>query len=144
MAGKSFTAQVKDWTSLTKRNQEFVAKQAIQDVLEGAQTTQVGVTAGASGFVEGKIPVADADLVNSLTVGGAVGDDAYVVAIAGMEIGDYLSFKWTAPYARRIELGFSGTDSMGRTYEQAGRFFVTRNAERFSEFVANRVREVRT
>jgi hypothetical protein len=141
---KTFTAQVANWAALTKRNQEYVAKQSIQDVLEGAQTTQVGIGAGATSFVEGKIPVVSSELVNSLTVDGASGPDAYVTAIAGMDIGDFIRFAWTAPYALRIEAGFSGTDELGRTYEQPGRFFVLRNAERFSEFVENRVREVRT
>ena len=34
------------------------------------------------------------------------------------------------------------TDALARSYNQAGRHFVGKNAERFSEFVATRVREV--
>ena len=140
---RSFTAQIKDFADLTKRNMRYVASEAIQDVMEAAQTPQLGITKGASGFVEGKIPVAEADLINSLSAdGGSTGADAYVVAIAGYEIGDNMRFIWTAEHAARINSGFTGTDSLGRQYDQPGRFFVDRNAERFHEFVEARVREV--
>ncbi len=33
------------------------------------------------------------------------------------------------PYTRRIELGFTGTDSLGRTYNQPGVFFLLRAAD---------------
>lgn len=134
---KSFTAQLDEAIRNIEGGLEYVMRQSISDVMVGAQTTQVGITQGATTFEEGKIPVGlTAELVNSLTVdGGASGPDAYVTAIAGMEIGDNLKFAWTAPYARRIEMGFTGEDSLGRSYKVPGRFFVLRNAEKFSEYV---------
>jgi len=144
MAKYSF-ANLGDWADATEAKMNYVMKSSISDVLIAAQTTQIGITQGATSFVQGKIPVGDtAELVNSLTVDGAEGPDAYVVAIAGMRIGDYKRFGWTADHARRMEMGFVGTDSLGRTYNQAGRHFVSKNAARFSQFVANRVREVRS
>lgn len=139
-----FTAQIDAFRDLTLKNMRYVASQSVQDVLEAAQTPQLAISKGATSFVEGKIPVAEATLINSLSVdGGAEGADAYVAAIAGMEIGDVMRFAWTAPYALRIEAGFTGTDALGRTYNQAGRHFVGKNAARFSDFVENRVNEVR-
>jgi len=133
------------WADATEAKMNYVMKSSISDVLVAAQTTQIGITQGATSFVEGKIPVGDtAELVNSLTVDNAEGPDAYVVAIAGMQIGDYKRFGWTADHAHRIEVGFVGTDSLGRTYNQAGRHFIGVNAAKFSEFVAKRVAEVRS
>ena len=141
---KSFSAQVRDFATLTKRNMRYVATESIQDVVEAAQTPQRGITKGATSFVEGKIPVAEADLINSLSVdGGATGKDAYVVAIAGFDLGDTLRFAWTAPYALRIEQGFTGTDALGRKFNQAGRHFVGKNAARFPEFVKKHAAEVK-
>lgn len=142
MAGR-FTAQVREFATLTKRNMRYVATESIQDVLEAAQTPQLGITKGATSFVEGKIPVADADLINSLVVGGNRGQDAYVTAIAGYELGDNMEFAWNIEYALRIEMGFTGTDELGREYNQPGRHFVGANAARFPEFVETHVREVR-
>lgn len=142
---KSFEAQVKDMENLTIEALEYAMRQSISDVLVGAQTTQIGITQGATSFVEGKIPVGlTSELVNSLTVEGAQGENAHVVKIAGMEIGETMDFAWTAPHAMRMEMGFTGTDSLGRTYDQAGRFFVTRNAEKFPQHVLMRAAEVRT
>lgn len=141
---KSFRAQVRDFAELSKRNMRYVATESIQDVVEAAQTPQRGITKGATSFVEGKIPVAEADLINSLSVdGGATGKDSYVVAIAGYEIGDNYRFAWTAEHAMRMEQGFTGKDSLGREYNQAGRHFVGKNAARFPEFVEKHVREVK-
>ena len=137
-------ADLSAWADATEAKMNFVMKSSITDVLVAAQTTQIGIGQGATSFVEGKIPVDTAELVNSLTVDGAEGPDAYVVAIAGMQLGDYERFGWTADHAHRIEVGFVGTDSLGRTYNQAGRHFVGKNAAKFSEFVAKRVAEVRS
>ena len=141
---KTFTAQVRDFAKLTKQNMIYVASESIQDVLEGAQTPQRGISAGATSFVEGKIPVAKGDLINSLSVdGGAAGKDSYSVVIAGYDLGDNMRFVWTAAHAMRMEMGFTGTDSKGRTFNQQGRHFVGKNAAKFQEFVDKHVKEVR-
>ncbi|MEP5730821.1 MAG: hypothetical protein ABJL67_15795 [Sulfitobacter sp.] len=140
---KSFTAQLKDIEDLVLADMRYVAAESIQDVMEAAQTPQLGISKGATSFVEGKIPVAESELINSLTSDGTEGAESYSVAIAGFEIGDTMEFAWTAPHAMRMEVGFTGTDSLGRKFDQPGRHFVGANARRFSEFVENRVAEVR-
>jgi len=143
------TASLRDAIGLSKKNLRFIAVNSIQDVVEGAQTPQPGVERTGGTFVEGKIPVVDSVLINSLvtrlnsrsTEGSEL---SYVVALANFQLGDELQFAWTAPYALRIEKGFSGTDSLGRKFNQEGRFFVARNAARFSEFVKKYEAEVRT
>lgn len=145
---KSFTAQIRDLAKLTKQNMRYVATESIQDVLEAAQTPQLGITKGATSFVEGKIPVAEADLINSLVSGlngsvGAPSATSYTVAIGSMQLGDMARFAWTAEHAMRMEHGFTGTDALGRSYNQAGRHFVGANAAKFEEFVKARVREVK-
>lgn len=139
---KSFKAQLDDFAKLTARNMRYVASEAIQDVMEAAQTPQLGMSKGATSFEVGKIPVAESDLINSLTSEGITGADSYTVAIAGFEIGDVMEFAWTEPYAARIEYGFTGTDKLGREYDVPGRHFVGENAAKFPEFVQARIAEV--
>lgn len=144
---KSFAAQVDAFKVNTLKKMRYVAVNAIQDVMEAAQTPQPGVERTGGTFIEGRIPVVTSELINSLTSGkgasgGAKGELSYTTALAGFQVGDRLTFAWTAPYALRIEAGFTGTDALGRRYNQPGRHFVGRNAERFSEFVAARVKEV--
>ena len=129
---KSFTAQLKDIEKMTVKNMRYVAAEAIQDVMEAAMTPSRGVTKGGT-FEQGKIPVAEAELINSLTSDGVEGKDSYTVAIAGFDIGDTLQFSWTAPHALSVEVG---------TSKMQGRHFVGANARRFPEFVAKRAKEV--
>lgn len=141
-----FAADVSQLIKKTEDRLRYVALMSIQDVVEAAQQPQLGITKGATSFVEGKIPVAEGELRGSLVsslMGGAaaVGPDSFAVVLSGYKIGDSMKFNWTEPYALRMEFGFSGTDSLGRSYQQSGRFFVTRNAERFPSFVAARVAE---
>lgn len=145
----TFTAQLQDFEKMTLNNMRWVAAEAIQDVVEAAQTPQVGVSKGAVGFELGKIPVAEGDLIASLVsriAGGAEskGQLSYTTAIAGFELGQRLEFEWTMAYALRIEAGFVGTDSKGRSYNQQGRHYVGHNAANFSSYVDRRVAEVRT
>ena len=137
---KSFEAQLKDFATMTEANLNYVMKSSITDVLVAAQTTQIGIGQGATGFVEGKIPVDTAELVNSLTVDGAEGPASYVVAILGMKVGDVKRFAWTADHALPIEVGW--TTSRGTVVP--GRHFVGKNAADFSKHVDKYAREVRS
>lgn len=132
-----------------KADLKYIAGAAIQDVVEAAQTTQLGMSRGAESFEEGKIPVDSADLVNSLVSSinggaGSAGAGSYASVIATFEVGDVMRFEWPMEYALRIEYGFEGTDSLGRTYNVPGRHFVGANIARFSEFVEKRAAEVRS
>jgi len=133
MAGKSFTAQLEAFEKLTVQNLKYVASESIQDVMEGMQTPARGISKGGTLQV-GKIPVAESELINSLTSnGGAEGADSYTVAIAGYDVGDVMSFAYTAPHALVKEVG-SAT--------QQGWHFMGFNARKFPEFVKERAKEV--
>jgi hypothetical protein len=144
----TFAAQVEGFRTNTLKNLRYVAINAIQDVVEAAQTPQPGVKKTGGTFIVGRIPVGDTSaLIKSLSTGingsaGSKGQTSYIAVLAGLDVGDVITFEWTMPYALRIEKGFVGTDSLGRTYNQAGRHFVGANAARFQDFVSDRVREV--
>lgn len=136
---KKFSAQMEDIARLTEKQLRAVVVDSVQDVLEGAQTPQLAVSKGADGFVVGKIPVAEADLIQSLEIGfnGAyqATQGAVTLSAAQFSLGDTINARWTAAYALRIELGFSGADSLGRNYSQAGRHFLGTNAAKWPAFV---------
>ncbi|MFG6535787.1 hypothetical protein [Sulfitobacter sp. CS16] len=134
MFGKSFSAQIADFEKMAVKDMRYVAAESIQDVMEAAQTPQRGIGQGATGFEVGKIPVNTSELINSLTSEGVRGADSYTVAIAGYQVGDVMSFAWTAPHALAVEAG---------TKNMPGRFFVGANARRFPAFVEARAKEVR-
>ena len=141
------TASLRDAIKLKKQQIRYIAINAIQDVVEAAQTPQPCVARTGGTFIEGRIPVVSSDLIQSLDTringkSSGVSDVSYTAMLAGFDLGDQLQFAWTMPYALRIEKGYVGTDSAGRKFNQAGRFFVGKNAARFSDFVDARAKEV--
>lgn len=142
---KTFTADLRRFKELTEKRLKEIVQDSVQDVLEGAQTTARGVTAGGT-LQPGKIPVVSADLVNSLVssvAGGssATGSGSYTVAIAGYDLGQFMQFGWTMEYALRVEYGFTGQDALGRSFNQPGWQFVGKNASRWPQIVAENVRK---
>lgn len=126
-----FEADIKEHATLTELDMLNVARQSIQDVVRIAQTPK------AKG---GRMPVITSFLRNSLASGlnGAFGPpsgDSYVLTIAQLKLSDVAQFGWTAAYARRVELGFVGTDSLGRGFEQQGAFFMGSAADQWEELV---------
>lgn len=75
----------------------------------------------------GRVPVKTGNLARSVVVdnqpprvieGLATGD--YSLGIANIRLGETVYIGWQAVYARRMNYGFVGTDSLGRNYNQAG------------------------
>lgn len=55
--------------------------------------------------------------------------------IIGAQAKDTITVAYTAAYARRMEYGFKGTDSLGRKYNQPGRAFVRLAAQQWGKIV---------
>ena len=135
-----FKAQINAHADMTEKKLTRVVVGALQELLSHIQTSAPGVTAGGT-RIEGRFPVVSSDLIRSLVVelDGAragAGQDAQTVALANYEVGQVIRFVWTSEYALRIELGFTGTDSLGREYQQPGWLMVTKNVPRWPALVA--------
>jgi hypothetical protein len=57
------------------------------------------------------------------------------IAIHGMKAGDIFWMVNGTAYAARLEFGFTGTDKLGRNYDQRGRFFVRDTLRQFPAIV---------
>lgn len=74
-----------------------------------------------------------------------LGVDAKLTAIGGGAGAGRVYFVVNnLPYARRIEFGFIGPDSLGRNYQQAGRKMVALTVMEWPQIVASAVAAVRT
>jgi len=134
-----FAAQLDKWANQTSRDLELIFKESAQELFSKAQTP---VAQG------GNMPVDTGFLRNSFVAGlngstSLTGPDAYVAAIAGAKLGDVVFGGWTAKYAARIEFGFSGQDSLGRTYNQDGRGFARKAAMEWQQIVQRNAAKVR-
>jgi hypothetical protein len=108
-----------------------VVTDAIQDLKNEIQETTPVVTGHLlNSWVEG---------LNEAPQGGS--GEAYV--IGAITIGDSWYFINTAVYARRVEYGFVGRDSLGRVYNQAGRGWIRAAIARWPEIVESAVARFR-
>lgn len=140
----TFTAQMAAFATQTKERMELVVKQSAQDVAELAQRDRAsrarrpkkGIAPAVGG---GNLPVDVGFLRNSLVAGlngstSLKGPDSYVLAIAGMELGDSVIFGWSAEYARFVEYGANGVP---------GAFFALRAAQEWQQIVARNAEKAR-
>lgn len=130
---KLFTATIEEWVTQSRALTEAVIKQSVQEVV---RLMKVPVSAG------GNMPVDTSFLQNSLVGvpgpaipaidpnangkgGPQLGNAGAIEAlIASWNLGESISFGFIASYAARQNYGFTGTDSLGRNYNQSGRHFV--------------------
>jgi len=102
----------------------------------------------------GNVPVKTGNLARSLLAqkGAPPRQGAPGVRFAGFDIGpvllslqpgDTLFLGYQANYARRMNYGFVGQDSLGRTYNQAGFGFVERAAAKWPQIVTRVVIDMR-
>ena len=120
MTRKITFAQLDEWARMTKERMDAIVAGSTDRVFEIAQTPK------ARG---GKMPVVEGVLRNSFqaSLNGTTslsGPVAYEMVAAQMKAGDVAQGGWTAEYARRVNSGFTGTDSLGRTYNQEGAHFL--------------------
>lgn len=114
-------ANLDAWARATQERMNAVVRGSAQEIARIAQTPW---TKG------GRLPFKDGNLLNSFqsSLNGSTaltGELSYVAVTASMEAGDVAEFGWTAAYAKRLEYGFTGQDSLGRTYNQQGRHFMS-------------------
>lgn len=151
MAG--FAASVKGWSNKAKRNTTLVQRRAVDLLVR--DLLAAGRSGGARG--PGLIPIDTGNLRNSLLASTAampqttardnfadpMGSISMTVDGWQPERGETLYLGWQAGYARRINYGFSGADSLGRTYNQAGYFFRETYASKWPQYVAQAASEFR-
>lgn len=141
-----FSAGVRDWTKKTKARQVAIFRIAVQKVVDDMLLTIPK---------SGNMPIDTGNLRRSLksstsSMPEVIGDSDFQfgndlggieLTIANASAGDTLYLGFQAAYARRMEHGFQGIDSLGRTYNQAGFAFVGQAALNWKRYVGEAVRE---
>lgn len=132
MASK-FGTQVRIFAEKAKAMQDAIFRESATKLMEEANMPegQGGKMPVDTGFLRNSV-VASTDGV--LSTGG----QAPALVFAMMELGQTVWSGWTAAYAMRMEFGFYGEDSLGRTYAQAGKGFARAAAQRW-DFIVDEV-----
>jgi len=126
-----FAAVVDDWALQLRSRLLAIYKESIQRTVDLAQQYAPYKT----GFLRASVRA-------SIGTGNPTGEVAST--IAQLKLGDSITIGWTAVYARRIEYGFVGLDSLGRYYNQAGQRFVGRAVMQWQVTVDAVVAEAKT
>lgn len=143
--GLSFAAQVSEWAKAELEREEAIFHEAAQTVANEVRTP---VAEG------GRMPIDTGNLRRSLMASTAdmptiregkteFQDSGIELVIAGSQLGDTVYLGFQAAYAARMNYGFVGTDSLGRTYNQTGFGFVDAVAQRWPQIVTQAEAKVR-
>lgn len=133
-----FGDQVKAFAEKAKQRQLAIFRESAQALMEEANTQE-----GEGG----KMPVDTGFLRNSsaASVDGMPSDTAgdSSLVFSDLELGQTVWAGWTAVYAMRMEHGFYGEDSLGRTYAQAGKGFARAAAQNWTFIVERATQAVK-
>lgn len=123
------------WARATKARMDAVVRGSAQEVARIAQTPEAkgGRMVVDTGFLRNSFQSS----LNGSTA--LTGPESYVMVAARMEAGDVAEFGWSAVYGRRVNYGFVGTDSKGRTYNQQGKHFLEGATMQWPSIVAAEV-----
>jgi hypothetical protein len=143
VAQQSYMAAIDRWEERVPEELLAIAQQGILNMI-GAVVEDtpfdLGFLRGSWQPSVGGLPPPKASV--TLDPGGGMALADASLEVANLTLGETFYYSNACVYARRLEYGFVGEDSLGRTYNQAGRFYVTMNAMRWPGFVAQAVAEV--
>lgn len=144
--GASFIADMQKWAG---GNREKLTLLARQSILELAYRTQQNTTPPVgpnvvTGFLVNSwqpginaIPPPQKQGETPSVFLGKDTDAELAVTVSTMKPGDVFYYVNNAEYAMRQNYGFTGTDALGRHYNQQGKFFVQKTLAQWSAIVAN-------
>lgn len=132
---KTFMAQIGKFAQEAPEKIDALARQTVQELAKRA----VEKTPVDTGFLRGSwqpsIGEPSTEHEGKEDMGGAAVQAAVSVLIPEIKAGVMVYLMNNAKYARRLEYGFVGKDSLGRNYNQAGRFYVTDTAKSWPAIV---------
>lgn len=141
---KGFLQTIKEWVGRAPRKVDAVHKRSLEKL--AVELTRTKAEGGNVPFDTGNLYrslVASTSGLPEIKSGPSQGSDVGIV-IAKLNRKQPIYFGYTAAYARRMNYGFVGSDSMGRVYNQEGNHFLERAVDMWPQIVDESAREVRT
>lgn len=143
MAQKGFSAAVGAWVAEQKQRMVAVRNGSAQRVVAVMQrpVTEGGNLPFKTGFLRASLQAVKGDALPPLrdnpSDAGAFswGQGELALVLTGASLSDTVTVAYTAKYAKRMEYGFTGQDSLGRSYRQQGRAFVRLAAQQWPTIV---------
>ena len=139
--GQKFRASLKKWAAKVRVNLDALVRQSCFQISYNV----VVATPVDTGFLRGSWQPSIGQPGNGTGIkdpAGAAKISEITLTVNGLKAGDRFFMLNNAAYVRRLEYGFVGQDSLGRNYDQAGRFFVTDNGKRWPRVVVKVAKEL--
>lgn len=143
--GLSFAAQVSEWAKAEIEREEAIFRTAAQEVANEVRTpvAEGGRMPLKTGNLRRSLMASTADMPTIKEGKETFSDSGLEPVIAGAQLGSTVYLGFQAAYAARMNYGFVGTDSLGRTFNQAGYGFVDAVAQRWPQIVTQAEATVR-
>lgn len=140
---QEFEASLDEWLVGVKADLTAVARQSAYQLAFQVVTDTPVDTGFLRGNWQPSIGTPAAPKANPpFDPGGGIAMADFAVSISQLQLGDVIYYTNAAVYARRIEYGFVGHDSLGRYYNQAGRYYVTNNVAQWDSIVQTKAGEL--
>lgn len=139
---KSFSATVGAWASKSEARITAVRRRAVE--LLGDEMTRTKPQGGRVPVDTGNLSrslLADTRAMPKIADGPFSGSNVGIIT-ATLRADQTVWLGYQAAYARRMNSGFVGADSLGRVYNQQGHYFVEGAAQQWSEFVKKAAAEI--
>ncbi len=138
-----FAAKFADFARTVPVLLEAIPKEAAQEMVYDAQRTvnDGGRLPIDTGFLRASLVATSVAERPGVTFapegGGTFSWDAGQIGLVldGINIAEGVRFTYQAAYAMRQHYGFQGEDSLGRTYNQAGKYWVTMVAQNWQRYI---------
>ncbi|NKM69167.1 hypothetical protein [Rhizobium laguerreae] len=133
----SFAAQVSEWAKSELERSEAVFQTAAQEVANEVRTpvAEGGRMPLKTGNLRRSLMASTSDMPRIQEGKTTFSDSGIEMIIAGAELGSTIYLGFQAAYAARMNYGFVGTDSLGRSFNQTGYGFVDAVAQRWPQIV---------
>lgn len=121
---RGFLQSINTWAKETEERSTEVFQEGVKDFYdEMYANTPVDTGNLRNSLVIGKNGSAEVEFPTGPGYSNSGAAESYAVADS-LELGDRAVLSYRATYARRLNLGFTGFDSLGRYYAQPGRFWI--------------------
>jgi hypothetical protein len=141
--GRSFALNISKWVEAAKGDLDLVVQKISLDlfsrvILRSPVDTgrfRANWQIGIGNIPDGVLELDDKTGQATISTGAA--------RVAGIKAGDVVYLVNSLPYSLRLEFGFTGTDSLGRTYNQPPKFIVGLTVEEYISVVNKAASEVK-
>ncbi|WP_303763816.1 HK97 gp10 family phage protein [Sphingobium yanoikuyae] len=129
------------WAGVSTAGLTALLRNSVQELAKVASTT---IPNG------GRVPVKTGNLARSVVVDNKpptvidvlATQQNFSLGVADIKPGDTVYIGWQAKYARRLNYGFVGADSLGRTYNQSGYGFAEAAAAQWPRIVTEQAKKM--